>query len=59
MQTNSENTENSDCVDLHISIPCRLADRVRGYAKKNETSVANVLIEALDAFIRSQKTTLP
>lgn len=53
------NIETNDCIDLNISIPCELADRVRGYAEKNETSVANVLIEALDAFIRSRKTPEP
>ena len=59
MPTESEKTENNDCIDLHVSIPCELADRVRGYAEKNDTSVSNVLIEALDAFIRSRKTNEP
>jgi len=52
----TEKNEKKECVDLHISVPCELANRVRGYAEKNDTSVANVLIEALDAFIRSRKT---
>jgi len=56
MSNTPEKNENSDCIDLHISIPCELADRVRGFAEKNGTSVTNVLIEALDAFIRSRKT---
>jgi hypothetical protein len=32
---------------------------VRGYAEKNGISVANILIEALDAFIRDRKTSEP
>jgi hypothetical protein len=59
MKMNSEKNENSDCIDLHINIPCELANRVRGYAKKNGTCVENVLIEALDAFIRSGKNLEP
>ncbi len=55
MSTATEKNEKKDCIDLHISIPCELASRVRGYAEKNDTSVANILIEALDAFIRSRK----
>lgn len=56
MSTNSEKNDSNDCIDLHISIPCELAKRVHGYAEKNDTIVANVLIEALDAFIRSRDT---
>jgi hypothetical protein len=59
MPTNSEKTEHNDCIDLHISIPCELGNRVRGYAEKHGTSVTNVLIEALDAFIRSSKAPEP
>ena len=55
MPTASEKTETKDCIDLHITLPCELADRVRGYAEKNDSSLANVLIEALDAFLRNRK----
>jgi hypothetical protein len=55
MTKDTEKNKNNDCIDFHISIPCELGDRVRGYAEKHGTSVTNVLIEALDAFIRSSK----
>jgi len=47
---------NPECEDLHISIPCELANRIRGYSERNDVSLANVIIEALDAFLRNQKT---
>lgn len=56
MSTAPEKTEDKDCIDLHITLPCELADRVRGYADKNDSSLTNVLIEALDAFLRNRKS---
>ena len=41
--------------EFNIQIPCLLAERVEGYAKKNNTTIASVIIEALDAFLRVQK----
>ena len=41
--------------DLLSQLPSRLAKRVMDYAKENETTVANVLIEALDTFLRGQQ----
>ena len=55
MTDNPAKKDNKECIDLNITLPCELADRVRGYADKNDTSLANVLIEALDAFLRSRK----
>lgn len=40
---------------ISIEIPCRMAERVEAYANVNKTSFANIMIEALDAFLRSQK----
>ena len=47
------------CADMtkefNIQIPCILAERVEAYAKDNNTSIAGVVIEALDTFMREQK----
>jgi hypothetical protein len=47
------------CSDLtkefDIQIPCRLAERVEGFASVNNTTITGVVIEALDAFLREQK----
>ena len=54
-------TENfkDQCSDLtkefNIQIPCRLAERVEVYASENNTDIALVVMEALDAFLREQK----
>jgi len=56
MSNKPEKTGIKECIDLHITLPCELADRVRGYAEKNDSSLSNVLIEALDAFLRNRKT---
>ncbi len=48
-----------ECADptqeLTIQIPCRLAERINGYASKNDSTITNVVIEALDIFLREQK----
>ena len=41
--------------EFNIQIPCLLAERVEAYAKKNNTTIASVIIEALDTFLREQK----
>ncbi len=55
---NSDSFKNQ-CDDItkefNIQIPCLLAERVEAYAKKNNTEIASVIIEALDAFLRKQK----
>jgi len=40
--------------DITICIPCRLAERVAAFAADNHTSVASVVIEAIDFFLREQ-----
>ena len=56
MTNSSDKTSNNQCENFHLDIPCELADRVRDYAEKNDVSITNVLIEALDSFLRSQTT---
>ncbi len=41
--------------EFNIRIPCRLAERVETYAKKNDADIAGVVIEALDTFLRDHK----
>lgn len=40
---------------IHVHIPWGLAERVRIHAVENSTTMTNVVIEALDTFLRSQK----
>ena len=53
--TDSGNTKQIECEDLHISLPCDLAARVKMYAGENATTITNVVIEALDTFLREQR----
>jgi hypothetical protein len=53
--TDSGNTQQIECEDLRITLPCGLADRVKTYATENGTTVTNVVIEALDTFLREQR----
>lgn len=53
-QANDSGLDKVQCEDLSISLPCGLANRIRHYAEENHTSLTNVLIEALDAFLRKQ-----
>ena len=41
--------------DLHVHIPWRLAGRIKSYAAENNNTVTNVVIEALDAFLRGRE----
>ena len=40
--------------EFNVQIPCMLAERVEFYASKNNTTIASVIIEALDSFLRKQ-----
>ena len=42
--------------EFNIQIPCRLVERVEAYASENNTDITLVVIEALDTFMREQKT---
>ena len=59
LKMNSENFKDQ-CSDLTkeftIQIPCRLAERVEGFASANNTTITGVVIEALDTFLREQKS---
>ena len=46
--------EDTDCEELHISIPCELAKRIRHYSAENDAELSLVIIEALDTFLRNQ-----
>jgi hypothetical protein len=41
--------------ELTLKIPCRLAERIEAYASANKTTITNVVIEALDVFLREKK----
>ena len=41
--------------ELSIQIPCRLAERVDAYASRSGSTITNVVIEALDIFLRETK----
>jgi len=45
----------NDMQQFIINIPCRLAERVEKYAKDSGETIAGVMIEALDAFLRGLK----
>ncbi len=48
----------NECSDpkesITIDLPCEMATRVQKLADDNNTSLSNILIEALDAFLRNQ-----
>jgi hypothetical protein len=58
MRMDNENFKDQ-CSDMtkefNIQIPCRLAERVEAYASENNTTIAGVVIEALDTFLRERK----
>jgi len=39
---------------ITIELPCEMAERVQKLAKENNTNLSNILIEALDSFLRNQ-----
>jgi hypothetical protein len=52
----TENFKTNQCSDptqnFTVELPCRMVERIERYAKENGTTVGNVLIEALDVFLR-------
>lgn len=52
----TEKINTNECADptqnFTVELPCRMVERIERYAKENGTSVGNVLIEALDVFLR-------
>jgi hypothetical protein len=55
MNSNASSENKMVCEDLNLQIPCELVYRVRQYAAANKTCLTNVVIEALDAFLRVNK----
>jgi len=45
----------NDMQKITIHLPCRLAERADKYASENGSTIMNVVIEALDSFLRKQK----
>ncbi len=52
----TEDNNTKECADptqnFTVELPCRMIERIERYAQQNGTSVGNVLIEALDVFLR-------
>ena len=44
-----------DTQTFKIDLPCQLAERVEKYATENNSTIAGVVIEALDAFLKIRK----
>lgn len=38
--------------EITVRIPCALAERIAAYAADNQSTVASVIVEALDFFLR-------
>ncbi len=41
-----------DKQSITIELPCEMATRVQKLTKENNTTLSNILIEALDSFLR-------
>lgn len=52
------NTFADECKDptqnITITLPCAMAERVQKLADEKQTTLSNILIEALDSFLRRQ-----
>ena len=58
-QNNPTGNPISECADpekqsITIELPCEMAARVQKLAEENNTTLSNILIEALDSFMRQQ-----
>jgi hypothetical protein len=57
--TMSDQSHPNSCADdtqqITIHLPCRLAERADKYASDNGSTITNVVIEALDAFLSGRK----
>jgi hypothetical protein len=58
----TQDMNTNECADptqnFTVELPCRMVERIERYARENETSVDSVLIEAVDAFLRTRKQSL-
>jgi len=50
-----DNDRGKKIKDLHVRIPWALAERVKAYVEDRDITTTNVVIEALDTFLRGQK----
>ncbi len=52
------NITKNECADptqsMTIELPCAMIDRVQKLADEKQTTLSNILIEALDSFLRKQ-----
>ncbi len=48
-------TCSDDTQQITVQLPCRLVQRIERYAKNHNNSVAGVVIEALDTYLRGGK----
>jgi predicted transcriptional regulator len=39
---------------MTLELPCAMVERVQKLAREKETTLSNILIEALDSFLRKQ-----
>ena len=54
--TEKNDGEGQDVTEvLTAELPYQMMERIERYAKENDMDVANVLIEALDVFLRNPK----
>lgn len=55
----NDHSDSFQCPDdthqITIYLPCRLAERINRYATDNASTITNVVIEALDQFLRERK----
>ncbi len=54
MPPEKPSTEAIACEELNISIPCELAKRIRHYTSESGSELSQVIIEALDTFLRRE-----
>jgi hypothetical protein len=54
MPASPPSLQDTACEELHISIPCELARRIRHYTSESGSELSQVIIEALDTFLRRQ-----
>ncbi|MCG8638130.1 MAG: ribbon-helix-helix domain-containing protein [Desulfobacterales bacterium] len=52
------NPNMNDCTDstqtITVELPCAMVERIMKLANENDTPLSNLLIEALDQFLRNQ-----
>jgi len=49
------NSEHGEIGNSNVFVPRQLAERARIYAHKNRTTITNVIVEAVDTFLRESR----